>query len=83
MELNIEQEPHGHPTSASDIAWIIVNYSSTRVSWPLLALYDWEECILVLRYSENNVTVEVRQLYFADTSAFLKTIPIPNLIVIA
>ena len=41
------------------IAWIIVNYSSTRVSWPLMALYDWEEWILVLRYSENNVTVEV------------------------
>ena len=35
-----EQEPRGHPTSASNVAWIIVNYSSTRVNWPLLALYD-------------------------------------------
>ena len=44
-----KQEPRGHPTWASNVAWIIVNYSSTRVSWPLLALYDWEEWILVLR----------------------------------
>ena len=79
----MEQEPRGHPTSASNVAWIIVNYSSTRVSWPLLALYDWEEWGLVLRYSENNVVVEVGQLYFADTCAFLKTIPIPNMVVIA
>ena len=28
-----QQEPHGHPTSASNVASIIVNYSSTRVSW--------------------------------------------------
>ena len=36
-----KQEPSGHPTSASNVAWIIVNHSSTIVSWPLLALYDW------------------------------------------
>ena len=79
----IKQEPRGHQTSASNVAWIIVNYSSTRVSWPLLALHDWEDWILVVRYSENNVTVEVGQLYLADTCAFLKAIPIPNLVVIA
>ena len=78
-----KQEPHGHPTSASNVAWMIVNYSSTRGSWRLLALCDLEEWILVLRYSENNVTVELGQLYFADTFSFPKTIPIPNLIVIA
>ena len=78
-----EQEPRGHPTSASNVAWMIVNYSSTRVSWLLLALCDLEEWILILRYSENNVTVELGQLYFADTFSFLKTIPIPNLVVTA
>ena len=36
----LKQEPCGHPTSASNVAWIIVNYSSTRVNWTLLALYD-------------------------------------------
>ena len=36
-----KQEPSGHPISASNVVWIIVNYSSTRVSWPLLAFYDW------------------------------------------
>ena len=56
-----EQEPCGHPTSASNVAWIIVNYSSTRVNWPLLALYDWEGVDSRPRYSENNVTVEVGQ----------------------
>ena len=81
--LRRQQEPRGHPTSASNVAWMIVNYSSTRVSWLLLALCDLEEWILVLRYSENNVTVDLGQLYFADTFSFLKTIPIPNLVVMA
>ena len=57
-----EQEPSGHPTSASSVARIIVNYSSTRISWPLLALYDWEGTDSPFPYSENNVTVEVGQL---------------------
>ena len=34
-----------------------------------------EERILPSPYSENNVTNEVGQRNFADTSAFLKTIP--------
>ena len=79
----LEQEPCGHATSASNVAWIIVNYSSTRVSWSFWLCMTGKEWILVPPYSENNVTVEVGQLYFADTCAFLKTIPIPNLVVIA
>ena len=74
-----EQEPCGHPTSTSSVGWIIVNYSYTRVSWPLWLCMTGEERILLPPYSENNVTVEVGQLNFA----FLKTIPIPNLVAIA
>ena len=35
-----KHEPSGHLTLASNVAWIIVNYSSTRVSWSPLAFYD-------------------------------------------
>ena len=40
---------------------LVVNYSSTRVNWPLLAFYDWEGADSPLPYSENNDTVEVGQ----------------------
>ena len=30
--FTVKQEPCGHPTSASNVEWIIVNYSSIRVS---------------------------------------------------
>ena len=38
---NEKQEPSGHPTSASNVAWTIVNYSSTSVSWALLVFFAW------------------------------------------
>ena len=42
MLFHLKQGPSGHPTSASNVVWIIINYSSTRVSWGLLAFCVWE-----------------------------------------
>ena len=78
-----KQEPSGHLTLASNVAWIIVNYSSTRVSWCFWLSMTGEEWILPSPSSENNVTVEVGQSNFAETCAFLKAVPTPNLVVIA
>ena len=57
FEKLMKQEPSGHPTSASNVAWVIVNYSSMGI----LAFYDRGKVDSPLPSSENNVTVEVGQ----------------------
>ena len=37
--ISLEQESSGHLTLVSNAEQIILNYSSTRVSWTLLAFY--------------------------------------------
>ena len=51
-----KQEPSGHLTSSSNKAWVIVNCSSTRVSWAHLAFYDCEGVDSPSSSLGNNVT---------------------------
>ena len=60
-----KQEASGHLTSASIVAWIIVNYSPIRVSWAFLAFCDRGGVDSPSPFSENNVIAEVGQLNLA------------------